>query len=254
MMKLTFPEILDEIKNNEKLRLFFADIGFMLDQEIRYYCTPIDAFSFARTGSNGGHFCFLTDFGLSNNLAAAPIVFVNPSEFGTEQIQLVADNIYEFLGLLCYVKTSDFFIERFENEKEVEVFIKEQLSYLNEDGIDVVMMDILLSDFLNQFESKMIETPIEYMVRVNEMRKRKIQYTTEDGLGIINQIDDQEIKHFDFDKNELTDINTYLSQSSKIEQYIFYREFSNKFRGNRNWDNHFNIEKYLFDKYWENND
>jgi hypothetical protein len=250
-MKIRLPKILNEIKANKKLQSLFNEICFQLDNDIRYYCTPIDAISFGRTGSNGSHFCFLTDFGLNTNLEEAPIIFVNPSEFEYEEVKLIANNINEFFGLICYVKGTEFFVHDFRSKENLNTFILEQESFLKEDEIDITMMNILFEDFLDKYKVNLIKNPIKYLKEIKDDRNSKIQQKTDNGLGIINQDENQLLNLFDFNKNDLSDIEEYLNNSSKIEKFLFYREFMYKFNGNKNWDKNFSLEDYLYQQYWK---
>jgi len=76
-MKMELPRILKEIKSNPTLKAMFAGICFFLDDEIRYDVTPINAIPFAKTGSNGCHFCFLPDKKNQNGLEMSLIILVN---------------------------------------------------------------------------------------------------------------------------------------------------------------------------------
>lgn len=63
-----------------------------------YRSSPADAIMFARTGMGGIHFSFLTDFGFVNDLSLAPIIRIDPMDFGN-CAKIVANKIRDFFVL-----------------------------------------------------------------------------------------------------------------------------------------------------------
>lgn len=91
-------------------------LGFYLDNQLSGYPgTPLDVVTFGRTGGDGEHYGFLTEFGAVTNLENAPIVMVTPMNFDQPAV-VVADNIREFLRIA--LKDSGLFYMEYANEEE----------------------------------------------------------------------------------------------------------------------------------------
>ncbi len=107
MSTYTMPSILDEImKWENEVRENFSELewpsGYLLrfdpSDNGGYPCSPADAIQFANTGMDGIHFAFLTDFGMVKDLNRAPIVVVDPMNFGNS-VRIVANDIRGFFEL-----------------------------------------------------------------------------------------------------------------------------------------------------------
>lgn len=105
----------------ESMGLSFLTRYEQVLEDQSYWCTPLDAVIFARTGSNGDHFVFLTGEGEIENLEEAPIAFIQPMDFD-KPIKLIARNIREFLSMYITIK---------------ELYVFERFSYFdNRDAFD----------------------------------------------------------------------------------------------------------------------
>ena len=79
---------------------------FSLDaKSMRYHNTPLDVIPFARTGADGVHFGFLTDFGQVTTLEEAYIVRVAPMDFDAP-VKMVARNFEQFVALLLQYRAA----------------------------------------------------------------------------------------------------------------------------------------------------
>ncbi len=250
-MKFEKPRILKQIEYSEELTFMFDEIFFFLEDNIRYSSTPIDAIPFGKTGGDGCHFCFLTDFGLHKDLEKAPIIFVDPSEFECEEVKLIANNIGDFFGLLCYVKESEYLRSDPPSIESLRASILDHLKDLIDEGVDVPMMNVVFGNFLNENGISLITNPIEYRKKILDDRKSRIQLQTANGLGVVNIGGDEPLVLYDFNKNELSDIDDYLLSCSDLAKHSFYREFMYQFKRNKNWAKDFHLEEYLYNKYWK---
>ena len=65
------------------------------EEHDHYYCTPVDMYVFARTGADGMHFGVIPDtFGET-------VFAVTPDAFGEQTVYPVAENLADFLALVC---------------------------------------------------------------------------------------------------------------------------------------------------------
>ncbi|KRE92137.1 hypothetical protein ASG89_33795 [Paenibacillus sp. Soil766] len=72
-------------------------LGIDFNEKNGYFCTPVDSFSFARTGMDGIHFVLLTDFGLVKDLNEVPVIGISPMD--SERVRIVARNLSNFFSL-----------------------------------------------------------------------------------------------------------------------------------------------------------
>ncbi|TYP78263.1 hypothetical protein [Paenibacillus methanolicus] len=101
------PPLLDELMKWEKeikphVPYLETPTGYFLKFDPAdnggYQSSPVDAIVFANTGMDGTHYAFLTDFGAVTDLSEAPIICVDPMDFGN-CTRIVANNINEFFAL-----------------------------------------------------------------------------------------------------------------------------------------------------------
>ncbi|WP_438448396.1 hypothetical protein [Gorillibacterium sp. sgz5001074] len=86
----------------------YLGFGISFDnEEDRYECTPEDAIIFGSTGVDGDHFAFATFGGSIHDLEEAPILFIQPMDFGNE-VKLVARNIIDLIAI--YLSLRDLYI------------------------------------------------------------------------------------------------------------------------------------------------
>ncbi len=87
------PEFLEQFLNDP---YDYSHLGLLKSHDkIHYYCTPVDMYVFARTGADGMHFGVIPDtFGET-------VFAVTPDDFGRQQVYPVANNLADFLSLVC---------------------------------------------------------------------------------------------------------------------------------------------------------
>ena len=105
---------------------------------------------------------------MQKELDNAPIIYINPSEFEGEEIKLVAKNINDFFGLLCFVKETEYFRENLKTKEELDQVIQDNLIRLKEDGTDPIFMDEIFRKFLNKNKTDFIKNPILYISDLNK--------------------------------------------------------------------------------------
>jgi hypothetical protein len=73
-----------------------SPLGLYKDPDgLHYYCTPVDMYVFAGTGADGMHFGVIPDtFGET-------VFAVTPDAFGEQTVYPVAENLTDFLALVC---------------------------------------------------------------------------------------------------------------------------------------------------------
>ena len=78
-----------------------SPLGLYKDPDgLHYYCTPVDMYVFARTGADGMHFGVIPDtFGET-------VFAVTPDAFGEQTVYPVAENLADFLALVCVLGDS----------------------------------------------------------------------------------------------------------------------------------------------------
>jgi hypothetical protein len=145
----------------------------------RYLNTPIDLIVFARPGSDGIHFGFLTDFGLVENLEEAYIVRVSPMDFD-DPVKIVARNLRDFLQLLCSYPAS---LEVLEMNSTVGD-LKRAENIAAEDPVSPEVRDI----FKNAFDLEPIGDLFLFFKSLKESRAKATVLGTGDGIGIVNRI------------------------------------------------------------------
>ena len=138
---------------------------------VSYFCTPQNAFIFARLGVDGIHFCLLPDSN-DSTLTTSKVCVVSP-ENSEHYVEVLADSITEFLSLVYSVKNAGALecisymtkaeFEKYVNEIEVEEEESEALNLL-----------------LKKFNITLIEDPYEYVKNKQiNFDKDKIEYTDE---------------------------------------------------------------------------
>ncbi|RUS47935.1 hypothetical protein [Cohnella sp. AR92] len=110
-------------EQNSSLEEYMGLILSFNNDEDRYDCTPDDAIILGRTGVDGDHFAFLTKSGAVDDLEDAPIVFIQPMDFGNE-VKLVARNLNDLLSLFIELKEL-YILERFD-------IYKNELDFIND--------------------------------------------------------------------------------------------------------------------------
>jgi hypothetical protein len=213
----------------------FGDLGglFFSYEKIdtRYLNTPLDVIQFARTGSDGVHFGFLTDFGQVNDLENAYIVRVSPMD-SDDPVQIVARNLRDFLRLICYAPGAVDVVDVTTN-KDTFHNIPELAATQTIEGYDAEVRKALQQ----RFSLEPIKSLEGYLDEVKNERENEILLPTEDSLGIINKfatITEETIneKLFKFEDNILvldTDEVVHFFETTSFEaKLVFLREAQSK--------------------------
>ncbi|MEH7451360.1 hypothetical protein [Gottfriedia acidiceleris] len=199
--------------------------------DTRYLNTPLDVIQFARTGSDGVHFGFLTDFGQVGDLEDAYIVRVSPM-YSDDPVQIVAKNLNDFLRLICYAPGAVEVVDVTTN-KDTFQKIPEIKATRTIEGYDAAERKVLQQKFsLEPFKS--LE---DYLIGVKNERENQIVLPTEDSLGILNKLvtKTEEPKNqnlFKFEENILTldtdEVVHFFETSSLEAKLVFLREAQSK--------------------------
>ncbi|MGV2939778.1 hypothetical protein AB5I83_09325 [Mesobacillus sp. LC4] len=153
---------------------------FSIDEiDQRYLNTPIDLISFARPGSDGIHFGFLTDFGMAADLEDAYIVRVSPMDFD-DPVKIVARNLNDFLKLLYSYPASLEVLDMNTAEEDFKRFEEDAEEY----QVSQEVRDI----FKDSFNLEPTGDLLTYFQRLKEARAEETFLETDDGIGIVNTI------------------------------------------------------------------
>ncbi|MEH7402421.1 hypothetical protein V7148_15670 [Gottfriedia acidiceleris] len=200
--------------------------------DTRYLNTPLDVIQFARTGSDGVHFGFLTDFGQVGDLEDAYIVRVSPMD-SDDPVQIVAKNLNDFLRLICYAPGAVEVVDVTTN-KDTFQKIPEIKATQTIEGYEAAERKVLQQKFsLEPFKS--LE---DYLIGVKNERENQIVLPTEDSLGILNKLvtKTEETKNqnlFKFEENIILTLDTdevvhFFETSSLEAKLVFLREAQSK--------------------------
>jgi hypothetical protein len=203
--KYSIPEELDRIigLQDQLQKDGWLDYGDLLGYyfsydglDTRYLNTPLDVISFARPGSDGIHYGFLTDFGHVQDLAEAYIVRVSPMDFD-DPVKIVARNIHDFLRIMCYWPDALEIVDITTCERDFINWLKEcPLITTNQKKVSDVLCET--------FQLKPIESLFEYLQEVKQERDNQIVLPTEDGIGVVstNQNESKTQDLFQFDSEQ----------------------------------------------------
>ncbi len=151
-----------------------------------YSCSPLDSIMFARTGMDGIHFSFLTDFGAITDLSLAPIICVSPMDFG-QCVRMVAANISDFFALhfsghdgflLNYFDTKEQYVKYLKKQENAEY--SEFFNYHEWKSQKEKVSELAFKEF--QFQP--IEDAFEYVQSIRAQRNKDIVLHTLDSLGV----------------------------------------------------------------------
>ncbi|CAM3341643.1 hypothetical protein PALU110988_17400 [Paenibacillus lupini] len=151
-----------------------------------YFCTPVDSYPFARTGVDGIHYAFLTDFGHVTNLDEAPVIRVSPMD--SDRVSLVARNLHDFFALYLFDELVT--MNEYSSEEEyLEYVRKEEAKDLNSEWFDhdrwkreKAIVQNSISETFNIFP---ISNPVQYMQEIRLERSLQVSTLTKDSLGIV---------------------------------------------------------------------
>lgn len=205
--------------------LSLAAIGLIPVVESDFYSiTPPDLIPFARTGGDGIHFGFLTDFNNVSDLKDAPIVCVSPTN--DPPIRYLASNFKEFLNLAVSVPYVEM-LEQFwsmENENQMTDFVREVTIDIPK---DLERNRILIFNRLQQsFEADQVDV-LKYLHQVKLERAEKVAISTLDGLGIVGQNNGRSYS-FAGDRScneeEIERMRYFLNEANTEEKLAFVRD------------------------------
>ncbi|MBT2730689.1 hypothetical protein J7E63_28150 [Bacillus sp. ISL-75] len=232
--KYSIPAILDKIiglqlqlqkagllESGDVLGYYFSYEGV----DSRYLNTPLDVIAFARPGSDGIHFGFLTDFGQRKDLENTYIVRVSPMDFD-DPVKIVARNIHDFLRILCFSPSVLDMVDFTTSERNLEKWVKEcsQLS-INQNKVRNM--------FCHTFQLTPIDSLYEYIQKVKQERDTEIVLSTEDGIGVAstnkNAINKQDLFQLDREQIlEVKEVERFFRDSSYESKLAFLRDAQSK--------------------------
>ncbi|MDQ8739250.1 hypothetical protein [Paenibacillus sp. LHD-38] len=193
------PPLLDEIMTWEKeikqqVPYLETPTGYYLqfdpNENGGYQSSPADAIMFAGTGMGGIHFSFLTDFGSVTDLSVAPIICVDPMDFGN-CARVVANNISDFFAL-HFSDHEGLLLNNFESEEDYLDYLRdregkeESSEYFDRKKWDLQKNEV--RDLaMRRFGFQPILDGYSYMKEVRHARWKELIVSTSDGLGIASQ-------------------------------------------------------------------
>ncbi|WP_261300498.1 hypothetical protein [Paenibacillus andongensis] len=192
------PPLLDEImawekEIKQKFPYLETPTGYFLQFDPcdngGYRSSPADAIMFARTGMDGIHFSLLTDFGSVTDLSLAPIIRVDPMDFGN-CTKIVANNIRDFF-LLHFSDHEGLLLNNFESEEQYLSYLRDQEDEDDEEENEYFdrkkwrRQKIEVRDFAMQcFGFQPLPDGYAYIQEVRRARWNELILPTSDGLGV----------------------------------------------------------------------
>lgn len=191
------PPLLEEImawekEITQKVPYLETPTGYFLQFDLMdnggYRSSPADTIMFAGTGMDGIHFSFLMDFGSVTDLSLAPIIRVDPMDFGN-CAKIVAKNIRDFFTL-HFSAHEELLLNDFESKVNYLNYLKEQEGDEEEENeyFDKKKWQRQKSEVrdkaMQQFGFQPILDGYAYMQEVRRARRNELIVTTSDGLGI----------------------------------------------------------------------
>jgi hypothetical protein len=210
---------LEQIVQNKSLDM--ECFGLILWAYNHYYpVTPLDSIPFMRTGGDGNHFVFITDFGQNADLEKAPIAMITPCDENT--IQIVANNIKDFLAIIIYLGWSEVFYYYHYGE-DLEALkrdvMKDHQDRLKQKSAYAALLQKQLD--LPVFNAESLQT---YMQQMKIQRQAQAPVPTINRLGVPGN--PQNIRQvLEKDAMDPATVKSYLSQATKEEKMKFYRDF-----------------------------
>ncbi|GMK38071.1 hypothetical protein PCCS19_11250 [Paenibacillus sp. CCS19] len=149
----------------------------------RYSITPLDVIPFGRTGVDGIHLGFLTDYSQCDALDNAYIVCVSPMDF-EKPISILSRNIRELLALWIAVGDPCLMdaYKYYSREDQFNKFLRKHEKGLYERSIK---LEPYFDMFIQQFDIEPITDVYQYLHSVQQMRHEEKVLPTLDGLGVI---------------------------------------------------------------------
>lgn len=141
-----------EYKKFQELDIDTTPIGLSREDNIHYFCTPLNANVFG--WDNGIHYCFIKDYG--------EMVFaVNPETLCNYYVYPIAENFHDFLRLLLAVKNTNVLQQIILWSKQQYIdFINSQdeIAYSSTPEVNSILEIIRL-----KFGIKEMQNPYEYV-------------------------------------------------------------------------------------------
>ncbi|MGQ8871187.1 hypothetical protein [Paenibacillus sp. TSA_86.1] len=152
-----------------------------------YWSSPADAIVFANTGMDGIHYSFLTDFGYASDLSLAPVIRVDPMDFGN-YARIVASNIREFFTLV-FSGYEGLLLNEFESKQQYLNYVIEQEDEAREsEYFDGKRWDLEKNKIRNlamqRFDLQPISDGYSYIQEARQIRRGEVIIDTLDGLGV----------------------------------------------------------------------
>lgn len=152
-----------------------------------YLSSPADAIVFANTGMGGIHYSFLTDFGQASDLSLAPVIRVDPMDFGN-YARIIASNIRDFFAL-SLSGHEDLLLNEFESKQQYLNFVKEQTEEVSRseyfDGKRWDLEKNKVRDLaMQRFDLQLIPDGYSYIQEARQIRRSEVIIDTLDGLGV----------------------------------------------------------------------
>lgn len=255
------PELLLKLEDYQsKEEIFWEYLGFYIAYDAHNSATPLDAIPFAKTGGDGIHFAFLTDFGRNNDLTNSPIICVSPTN--DPPVRLIARNLTDFLKLVATVGEAEFLDEDYSSDKEIQTRLanwdrvdtvdymgnpvpKEEIKYQQKRSAENKANRVEIRQTLKEkFNIDTVSSVVEYISNFRGDRRNSLNIQTIDSLGILVENVDP-IKSFDYSRNSAPIIRAYLESANKSERLKLYRESTYHYIISQDYDNE--IRKLLIE-------
>jgi hypothetical protein len=194
-----------------------------------YFCTPLDAITFANTGMDGIHFTFLTDFGTVPKLDEAPIIAVLPMD--DPRVRLVARNIRDFFALHLF--DEGLLLNEFDSEEKYNSYkLRQETEDLTSEWFDhgkwMEQKNLVRKTIIEKFGIGPIPEPYQYIQQLNKERTNKVLIKTNDSLGVIPIGDSCEsLPKLNFRK--IANVFEFFETATVEQKLAYIREYQHEF-------------------------
>jgi len=241
-MRYNSPAILEEFISWEKE--FASKVPYLerpsglflefVEEPGGYMCTPLDSYTFARTGGDGEHFALLTDFGLYEDLDNAPVISVCPMNFDASlNVRIVARNVCEFLWL--QLNHEMLLLCDFESENEYVEYRTKDAQDQSTDYFDhklwLEQKELVKKVAQEVFQFPEIQNPYQYIKEIREERNIKTILKTKDTLGILplskkTSVDQHPwVKYNDLPSNLTDELESFFDTAPLETKLAFVRDY-----------------------------
>ena len=199
-------------------------LSFMLESvEGRYLNTPVDVIPFAWTGSDGGHFGFLTDFGQVSSLQEAYIVRISPMDFD-EPVKLVARHLNDFIALMYQYRYAVEVLDVSSSQTQIERFNAGTLKHEKS-----AREQSILDAFYEKFKPETLPSLTDYFLQLKKDRAAAVVVDTDDGIGVIKACASECIQQIPFAlerdlQPNLDEVKMYFAKSPLEYKLAFIRD------------------------------